>query len=226
MKRIIGLSIVALSLVGCNAPILSTGPDVRSRIELLNGKNLNGWSYYLADRNAELEDVWTVDSDGVLICRGNPWGYLRTKRDYANYKLTLEWRWPAGSPRSANSGLFLHTTTPQGYKIWPKAVEIQLQYGNAGDFVLFATDLVVPNMQQRRVAPILIKNLTDRSEKPMGQWNRMTVLAQGNTFRVYVNGDLVNEATNCTESLGAICLQSEGAEIHFRKLQLEPLPGM
>jgi hypothetical protein len=41
---------------------------------------------------------------------------------------------------------------------------------------------------------------------------------------VTVNGDLVNEATHCSVSKGAICLQSEGAPIEFRELVLTPLP--
>ena len=46
---------------------------------------------------------------------------------------------------------------------------------------------------------------------------------QEQTGPVKVNGDLVNHATNCSVTSGAICLQSEGALIHYRNIQLKPL---
>jgi hypothetical protein len=42
-------------------------------IRLFNGKDLTGWDYYLADPNAKMEDVWSVDREqGILICKGSP----------------------------------------------------------------------------------------------------------------------------------------------------------
>jgi hypothetical protein len=40
---------------------------------------------------------------------------------------------------------------------------------------------------------------------------------------VWVNGDLVNHATNVNVTRGAISLQSEGAPIHYRNVVLTPL---
>jgi hypothetical protein len=69
-----------------------------------------------------------------------------------------------------------------------------------------------------------IVNLTDNSEKPLGEWNNMVVEARGNTIKVWVNGDLVNEGTNATASSGQLALQAEGTEVEFRKVELGPLP--
>jgi len=49
------------------------------------------------------------------------------------------------------------------------------------------------------------------------------VQARGDTVKVFVNGDLVNEAWDCSASSGAICLQAEGTPIEYRKVQLRPL---
>ena len=65
-------------------------------------------------------------------------------------------------------------------------------------------------------------NLTDDSEKPIGQWNQLQLVGEGDEVIVKVNGDLVNHATNCNVTKGAICLQSEGTAIHFRNIQLKP----
>jgi len=43
------------------------------------------------------------------------------------------------------------------------------------------------------------------------------------TLKYYVNGKLVNEAAGSSVSDGKIMIQSEGAEIYFRRIDLEPL---
>ena len=197
------------------------------KIALFNGKDLKGWTYYLWDREAKKQDtktpmsaVWSVQ-DGVLKCKGRPTGYICTEKAYENYRLTLEWRWPEGTKRG-NSGVLLHTTTPNALGQWPKSIEVQLAKDNAGDFWVIGTELDVPNEEARKKGRRHL-NLTDGSEKPVGQWNKMVIEARGDTLKVWVNGDLVNEATNLSQTKGTICLQSEGAEIHFRNVYLEPL---
>jgi len=79
-------------------------------------------------------------------------------------------------------------------------------------------------LKEAGVSPdIRIKNLTDNSEKPLGQWNTMVVECLGSAIKVWVNGDLVNYGTNCTASKGQIALQAEGAEVEFRKVELTPI---
>ncbi len=45
------------------------------------------------------------------------------------------------------------------------------------------------------------------------------------SITVYVNGDLVNKGTNCSVEEGAICLQSERADVQFRGIRLRALRG-
>jgi len=68
-----------------------------------------------------------------------------------------------------------------------------------------------------------IKNLTDGSEKPVGEWNRLIIECVGNSIKVWVNDDLVNFGFDCTTNKGQIALQAEGSEVEFRKLQLMPI---
>jgi Domain of Unknown Function (DUF1080) len=65
-----------------------------------------------------------------------------------------------------------------------------------------------------------ILNLTDNSEKPVGQWNTMVIEAVGRSIKVWVNGDLVNDGSDATADHGRIALQSEGSEVEFRKITL------
>jgi hypothetical protein len=61
-------------------------------------------------------------------------------------------------------------------------------------------------------------------EKPLGEWNRLECVAQEETIAIYLNGTLVNRATKVQPTKGRIQLQSEGAEILFRRVALTPLP--
>ncbi len=60
-------------------------------------------------------------------------------------------------------------------------------------------------------------------EKPVGEWNRIEILCRGGDVDYYLNGVKVNEGRNGGLKEGRILLQSEGAEIYFRKMELHPL---
>ncbi|MCB1278211.1 MAG: DUF1080 domain-containing protein [Prosthecobacter sp.] len=60
-------------------------------------------------------------------------------------------------------------------------------------------------------------------ESPPGEWNRLEVIAKGDTLQYFVNGALVNEAFDCKPSEGKILLQTEGAEMIVRRYELYPL---
>ncbi|MCZ6673407.1 MAG: DUF1080 domain-containing protein, partial [Verrucomicrobia bacterium] len=59
-------------------------------------------------------------------------------------------------------------------------------------------------------------------ENPVGEWNRMEVICMGDTIRILINGELVNEAWGANPAEGYICLQSEGAECFIRRFELWP----
>ena len=189
-------------------------------IPLFNGKDLSGWTAVLEREGADPARTWSV-ADGLLRCTGKPAGYIKTDKEFGDYVLRLEWRWPAGTA-GGNNGVLVHASTPRALGIWPKSIEVQLFKGNAGDLWVIGTDLDVPDEATRKEGR-RHKNLTDGSEKPIGEWNRMEITCKGDTIRVKVNDELVNEATNCTVTKGAICLQSEGAPIEFRNIALTPL---
>ena len=60
-------------------------------------------------------------------------------------------------------------------------------------------------------------------ESPWGQWTRLEVIADGDRVTNVVNGKVVNEGTRASVTDGKIIVQSEGAEIYFRRIDLEPL---
>jgi len=184
-------------------------------VKLFTGKDLQGWTFDLIDPEVKPETVWFV-ADGILICKGRPPGVIRTTNDYSNYDLTVEWRWPADA-KPGNSGVLIHASKPKEMFAWPKSVEVQLAHENAGDFWMVGETLTVTNTQPqgRRWW-----KKGDHNEKPPGEWNVARIRCEGNKVTVWINGQLMNEGTGLTTTQGAICLQSEGSEIHFRKIEL------
>jgi hypothetical protein len=60
-------------------------------------------------------------------------------------------------------------------------------------------------------------------ESPGLEWTHIEAVVSGNRLQYFVNGKLVNEGTGSSFTEGRIMLQSEGAEIYFRRVDLEPL---
>ena len=150
---------------------------------------------------------------------------------YENFRIVAEYRF-AGTP--GNCGLLVHATTPRAlYGMFPKSLEVQMEHQNAGDFWCIVEDITVPDMEARRGKREnwgitegklrQIPNLTNGSEKPLGEWNRMVVECLANTVKVWVNDVLVNYGTNCTANHGQIAVQAEGSEVEFRKLDITPI---
>ncbi len=216
----------ALVLCACWATTTETPAS------LFNGKDLAGWHADVpaADADPAAQPSFVVQ-DGLLVSRGSPEGHLITDRSFRNYRLVVEYRWP-GEP--GNCGVLVHASTPRHlYGLFPQSIECQLHAGNAGDFWCIGEDISVPDMEQRRgprdrwgVDGDLarrILNLTDDSERQPGAWNEMVIECHERDVTVWVNGDLVNQGTECTADSGQIALQAEGAVCEFRRLELTPI---
>ena len=225
MKQIAFIVITFVVLFSCKR----SGPET---IMLFNGVDLTGWHVDVPamDANPDTLNPFIV-RDSMLVSLGTPGGHLITDSVYANYRLEAEYRF-AGKP--GNCGVLVHASTPRAlYKMFPKSLEVQMMYENAGDFWCIVEDITVPDMETRRGPKAewgitegkkrRILNLTDGSENPPGEWNRMVIECVGNEIKVWVNDDLVNYGYNCTAVKGQIAVQAEESEVEFRKLALTPI---
>jgi hypothetical protein len=201
-------------------------------VSLFNGKDLKGWHADVPamDTDASAKTPFIV-RDGMLVSLGKPGGHLITDAKHKDYRLYIEYRF-AGVP--GNCGALVHASTPRAlYKMFPKSIEVQMMDKNAGDFWCIEEDITVPDMLARRGPKEewgingnkkrRILNLTDGSEKPVGEWNTMIIECHKDSVKVWVNGDLVNFGYNATASEGQIALQAEGSEVEFRKVELTPI---
>ncbi len=192
---------------------LAYGQGKSSKTVLFNGKDLKGWVFYLKDRSVDPATVFTV-INGVINIKGDPFGYMRTKKRFSDYSLHVEWRYPT---ELSNSGVFVHAQEPD--TIWPKCIENQLKAGSAGDYVLMNGALIKEKPDQKIVVP----KAAPSNEKPVGEWNNLDITCDGNNIETKVNGLLQNKGTGLNITEGSICLQSEGKAIEFRNVYLTKL---
>ncbi len=223
MKRALPILLTLLPLTSAADPV-----------PLFNGRDLAGWHADIpkADDDPDVKPSFIV-RDKMLVSLGVPRGHLLTDRTFSNFRLVAEYRFPG---RPGNCGILVHASTPRAlYEMFPASIEVQMNSGHAGDFWCIHENIVVPEMEKRRPRgrnqkwggkqgdARRILNLTDDSEKPLGQWNRMVIVCKDKEIVVHLNGDLVNHGTDCTVNEGRIAIQAEGAEVEFRKLELTPL---
>ena len=229
MRTLIPLFVFSILFLSCKVHEVKKSKDPYS---LFNGKDLSGWHVDVPDMdgNSNIKNPFIV-RDKMLVSLGNPRGHLITDSIYQNYKLEVEYRFP-GEP--GNCGVLVHASTPRAlYDMFPKSIEVQMEHDNAGDFWCIVENIEVANMEERRGPKEnwgitegkerRIKNLTEDSENQLGQWNNMVIECRGETIKVWVNGELVNEGFNSTAKKGHIALQAEGAEVEFRKVEIAHL---
>jgi len=185
----------------------------KGTVQLFNGKDLSNWSFFLKDPAVDPATVFTIQN-GVIHIKGDPFGYMRTKDTYSEYKLHVEWRYPV---EASNSGVFIHAQLPD--TIWLRTFECQLKAGSAGDFVCMNGATMNEQKNNSRV----VNKMSASSEKPIGEWNIMEVTCKANTIEVYVNGVQQNKGTGLSSSSGHICLQSEGKDIEFKNVFITKL---
>jgi hypothetical protein len=199
---------------------------------LFNGKDLSGWTMDVPahDKKPNAPKPFIVRDD-MLVSLGKPAGHLLTEKEYSNYRLEVEYRF-AGKP--GNCGVLVHASKLRNlYKMYPKSIEVQMNHQHAGDFWCIVENIKVPDMEKRRGPKKnwgitegkarRILNLTDGSEKQVGEWNAMIIECKGDEVRVWVNGDLVNHGFTCTAQKGKLSIQAEGSEVEFRKLDINSL---
>ena len=217
--------ITVLFLTADREALSSPLPQFKS---LFNGKDLSGW---IPVNTAP--DTWSV-RDGLLVCSGHPIGVMRSEKQYENFILHIEWK---HTEPGGNSGVFVWSNAqPVPDKRLPDGVEVQMleldwvnlntrdgkkppiAYVHGELFGVNGVETVPDNPRGRRS-----KSIENRA-KGRGEWNVYDVVAIDGVIKLAVNGKFVNGISRSTQKKGYLCLESEGAEIHFRNIQIMELP--
>lgn len=177
---------------------------------------------------------WTVGADGVLVNLGHPIGVVRSEKQYENFILHVEWK---HMEAGGNSGVFAWSgADPKGDSVLPDGVEIQMLELDWVD--LHVKDGIKPPIAYVHgevwgvggVVTIPDNPRGERSKsienrcKGKGEWNTYDVVCVDGVIKLSVNGKFVNGISKSTQKKGYLCLESEGAEIHFRNFKVIELP--
>ena len=194
--------------------------------QIFNGTDLKGWYSYLRTKgkNIDPEKVFLVQ-DGMLHISGKEFGYICTKKDYDNFHLGVEFRWGEKryAPRDTSkrdNGILYFVQIAAKDTVWPKSIECQVQEGDVGDFwMVDSSTIVVDGVRSEPKDYSRVVKKAD-NENPRGEWNRIDIISDHGTITYFVNGKMVNQGTSPSLSSGKIIVQSEGAEIYYRKIEI------
>jgi hypothetical protein len=215
-SRFLGLLVVPVLSLLAVTPILPAEPrPLDGPISLFNGKDLTGW----VNVNGAPK-TWQV-RDGMIVCTGQPTGFLRTDTMHENYVLELEWRHPH---KGSYSGLVVHADAlPRVGIAHPKAVYVQIKDGGHGSIAAFDGLSLVPLTKPVNLGGWGGAQPTEDRCRPAGEWNRYVLTAKDGALDLAVNGKVVTRVKECSQVKGYIGLLANGSETHFRNLRLTPL---
>ena len=187
------------------------------------------------------ENTWAW-KNGVLHCTGQPIGVLRTKQEFKNFEMVVEW---SHLKFGGNSGVFVWTTPESIEKLatagkpgLPVGTEVQIldhgytelmkSKGKATDWFGTNGDVFPVGVKMKPFPPLSPDGRRSFPRKHLanghGQWNHYYIRAINGEVRLWVNGEEVSGGTAIEPSKGYLCLESEGSPIQFRKLRIRELP--
>lgn len=162
---------------------------------------------------------------------------------------TLQWPPKLGQPR--DSGLLYHSVGKHGTAmLWMESFEYQIQEGDCGDYwgvMDVATDIPARKNEKGKYVyqpgseAIMFQDKTPNgrtclknpnAEKPTGEWNTVDLYCLGDTCLHVLNGKTNMMLTHTRHVVdgqlvpltkGKIQLQSEGAEVYYRNIQIQPI---
>jgi hypothetical protein len=233
MKALVQIFVLLFfaGFVSAQKPFFEFGENLGYK-SILTGKKVKSEPLKWFQVNTR-DTTWEVQKE-LLICHGHPIGVVRSEKIYENFILHVEWKHiePGG-----NSGTFVWSdANADETNRLPNGVEVQM----------LELDWVNLNMRNGEKPPIAyvhgelfgvggVETVPDnprgtRSKSienrclGKGEWNTYDVVCVDGTIKLSVNGKFVNGISKSSKKSGYICLESEGAEIHFRNLRIVELP--
>jgi hypothetical protein len=222
-------------------------------VRLFNGKDFTGFDILLQSKglNHDTDKIFQVEN-GVIHVSGNDFGGIVTQKEYENYYLRAQFKWGEKTwqdrvGKARDCGILYNITGPLPSPtkgVWPRSFEFQVIEGGTGDIWLVKGASLKVNGQlitsdeaedgkqyvkSRRFGGGPWENVTGfrdpagEVEKPHGEWNQLELVVDHDHVKYFVNGKMVNEATDLNATKGKILFQTEGAETYYRNLELAPL---
>ena len=223
MKFIASLSLLYFFAIG------AAKSQSGSSIFLFKPEDRGRWYVFLegSEKGKDSLGVFRFE-DGMLHVSGQKFGYIATEESYSNFHLKLEFKWgvkkyPPREDEKRDAGILYNADIYNGDKVWPRSLECQIEEGDCGDFWLIDSASIIHADTMTRKQPYHRVVKSTDAEKPTGEWNKVEVIVNNGDITYLVNGQVVNKARNPDPKAGRIMLQTEGAEIYYRNVELQKL---
>ena len=237
-KNTAAILLFAIMLTGIKVDSIAQKPVIKF------GKALDSQRFFLKSKEKyeplqwinvnTAPDTWYLQKD-ILVCSGQPIGVMRSEKQYENFILHIEWK---HTEPGGNSGIFVWSKAkPDDKSHLPDGVEVQM----------LELDWVNLNTRDGIVPPVAyvhgelfgvggVKTVPDNPRgsrsmsfenrcKGKGEWNTYDVVCVDGVIKLSVNGKFVNGISQSSQKKGYLCLESEGALIHFRNITIFELPA-
>jgi len=218
MKRstVLVWGLVLLFALGMSWGVRSNAgpPSAGKWTPLFNGKNLDGWKPYGAEK-------WVAEHGTIFgESTSGKYGYLVTDKTYKNFDVRLKFN----CSLEGNSGLFFHSRiTGENPKWGPDIVGLQAEIDPARH-----SGGIYESGGRGWVALPTAEG--EKAIKPVGKWNSMEVRVEGNHIVTHLNGVQIVDYTYAPAKYtdGHIALQihtgQHGFRIRFKDIEIRTLP--
>jgi Domain of Unknown Function (DUF1080) len=258
MKRLLLAIVVMTLLIALTGGVGLISAEDGGWVSLFNGRNLDGWYTFLAvtGKGKDPKGVFKVEKGMIHIldipvtAEKQEFGYLATEKEFTHCRIRAEFKW--GVKRflphqedKRDSGLLYYFVGPD--KVWPRALECQIQETDVGDLWILDGTTISTNVETDRYPMYSLPRSVPRTQsrgriiksgdfEDRSGWNTVEVILDGDRITHLVNGRAVLRAwdlkqpdpQDATKTIpldrGRLMLQAEGAEIWFRNVQMKPLP--
>ena len=230
MKSI--LLLLALSITAFSAPNALTPEEQKEGFKLLfDGKSLDGWRSFKADKAKE---QWKVE-DGAISLTARGGGDLITAEQYADFDFRCEWK----IAKQGNSGIMWRSTEEHRapYETGPE-YQILDSFKQDGHKYTHETN-------KGNIAGSFYDIIPGKEEwsKPVGEWNETRILVTGTKIKLFLNGNVTADVDTSTAEYkalldkskfknwkhfnkapkGHIVFQDHGDKVAFRNIRIKAL---
>lgn len=215
----VGFALFAMQLVSASTAFAQSPSAPSDTVSLFNGKDLTGWEGAGSDASA----CWMVE-DGLLVCTGQKGPWLRSKEQYGDFNLRLEYKLKPGG----NSGVYVRVPKDGDHRGRdlnggkPSGVEIQIlddadpRYAKLKDYQYSGSVYAIAPAKQR-------------VSLPAGSWNTLEINCLDSRYKITHNGTVIIDADEAEfpelknrESKGYLGLQNHSEHVWFRNVRIGP----
>jgi len=224
-------------LPSSNPPAEMVAKKAEGFVVLYNGLDLRGWKTEPGHEGHWRAKNWVLDYDGKSEAEGDK--SLWTQREFANFKLIVDWRQP-GKPKdeatpvilpdgseavdadgkamtvavkdAGDSGIYLRGSSKSQINIWNWPI-------GSGEIWGYRKDNNMPPEVRRGATPLV------NADNAPGRWNRFEITAVGDKVTVVLNGKTVIKEAPLPglPKKGPIALQHHGDPVQFANIYIKEL---